>query len=70
MSKKRKTKYVVWLNNYTDQRDDEWEAVFAHSRKEAQDKVKEKYDRSSRFSVGNCYTIKEFRARYGRNWPV
>ena len=69
-TKSRKTKHVVWLNNHTDSRDDEWKAVWAHDKKEAKKIVGESAYGSHRFSLGNVYTIKEFRREFGRDWPV
>lgn len=64
----RKRKYVVWLHNKTDERDDEWVTLWATNKEEAMTRVKEKYD-SYRFYLGNTYTIKEARDRYGKGWP-
>ena len=63
----RKRKYVVWLSNHTDRRDDEWRVVFAKDEAEARDLV---VYPSYRFSIDRIWAIKEFRKFYGRNFPV
>lgn len=60
---KRKKKFVVWLHNKTDRRDDEWVVVRASS-KRAVEKLDIGFDRS-RFSRGPVYTAKEFRDMMG-----
>ena len=62
MKKSRKRKFVVWLNNFTDRRDDEWVSVFAHTPEEA--KSKAEFD-DTRFSLGHVMTAKEFRRDMG-----
>jgi hypothetical protein len=68
-AKKRPVKYVVWLSNFTDTRDDEWMTTFARSSAEAEDKCKGKYD-TNRFSIDYVMTAKAFRKREGRGFPL
>ena len=68
--KNRKRKFVVWLNNHTDRRDDEWVAIWAKTSDEAKKLVAEKmeYDpfkNFNRFSLSHVYTAREFRKRMG-----
>lgn len=62
MKKQRKTKYVVWLHNHTDRRDDDWRSVWATSHIEAAHLVKG-VD-FNRFSISHTWTIKEFHIMY------
>jgi hypothetical protein len=64
----RKTKYVGWLRNQTDSRDDEPLVVWARSIEEAEKLVHEKMD-THRFFVRGVYSIKDFRRFYG-NYPL
>lgn len=64
VKKLRRTKYVVWLHNHTDRRDDEWKSVWSTSHIEAAHLV-EGVD-FTRFSISHIFTIKEFRKIYGR----
>jgi hypothetical protein len=66
---KRPVKYVVWLSNMTDHRDDEWFCTFARSSTEAQANAKGKYD-ESRFLLGHTETVKQFRKFHGKNFPL
>ena len=59
---KRKTKYVVWLYNHTDSRDDDWKSIWADNPKEAFKNVE--YD-SFRFSKGPVRTATQFRKEFG-----
>lgn len=58
----RKKKFVVWLHNHTDLRDDEWVAVWATNADEASENAE--YD-SNRFSKGRVLTATEFRKEMG-----
>lgn len=58
----KKQKFVVWLHNYVDGRDDDWKSIYAYSANEAAELVE--FD-SSRFSKGAVYTTKEFRSIMG-----
>lgn len=49
---KRRVSYVVWLNNRTSRKDDEWIVVKARNPDEAIEQAKGKYD-SHRFSIGH-----------------
>jgi hypothetical protein len=62
MKKLRKRKFVVWLHNHADSRDDEWVVVWARSPEEAR---KEAGFDSSRFSCGNAQTATSFRKENG-----
>lgn len=64
----RKTKYVVWLHNHTDSRDDEWRTVWATGGLEAGHLVSG-VD-FTRFSISQVMTIKVFRKLYGKGFPV
>lgn len=64
----QKRKWVVWLANHVDRKDDEWQSTWAKTAEEAKSNVQGIID-TSRFSVGRVYTIKEFRRFHG-NWPV
>lgn len=66
--KQHRTKYVVWFHNKTDKRDDEWVCPWAYDKKQAREMATERLD-ESRFYLGQVYTIKEARARYGAGWP-
>jgi len=60
--KKRKTKYVAWLHNKTDNRDDDWVVMWAYSPIEVMQNVD--YDRF-RFTLGKVRTAKQFREEEG-----
>ena len=62
----RKKKFVVWLSNYTDHRDDEWKYIWAYDYVAAVDIVHNKlvYNKN-RFSAGRIYTIQEFHKIHG-----
>lgn len=62
-------KFVVWFHNHTSNKDDEWTTVHAKNEEEAIEKALPKMNRS-RFSLGRCYPIKEFRKIFGRDWPL
>jgi len=66
-SRNRKRKYVVWLHNKTDRRDDEWLAVWTTSRAKAKQKVEDGdvYYDDSRFFLGDVYTALQFRRMMG-----
>jgi len=63
---KRRVKFVVWLNNFTDRRDDEWVAVWARDRQEAMERAYDEgmYDRH-RFGLARVLTATEFRREVG-----
>lgn len=61
---KRKKKFVVWLNNSTDSRDDEWVVVYSHTRAYCKFLVYGKFD-ETRFSVGRVLTATEFKKKTG-----
>lgn len=66
MSQKRKKKFVVWLHNKVDSRDDEWVAVMAKSEKEAVKRVTTEglYD-DLRFDIGVGMPVSEFNEMMG-----
>ena len=53
----RKRKFVIWLNNRVDRRDDEWIRVWATSAEEAEKSIE--FD-ESRFTRGRVYAADEF----------
>ena len=53
--------YVVWLNNLTNKKDDEWKKVKSRDPSKILDEVT--YDKS-RFTLGDVYTLSEFRKKY------
>ena len=63
---KRRVKFVVWLNNFTDRRDDEWVVVWARERQEAIDRACDEnlFDKR-RFALARVLTAKEFRSEVG-----
>lgn len=63
MNANTKKKFVVWLSNMTDKRDDEWVVVWAKSKEEVY-KTRISYDKN-RFTIGNVYTALEFRKKTG-----
>ena len=70
MTKKVKSvKFVVWLHNFTDARDDEWMTTFAKSAAEARSKCKDKFDKT-RFSIEYVQSVKQFRKDNGRGFPL
>lgn len=59
--KVRKRKFVVWLNNHTDRRDDEWVVRWAVSAQRARAEVlSERMFDATRFSPGRVLTAAEF----------
>lgn len=66
---KRKRKYVVWLYNHTDHRDDEWKVFWAKDASEAIHLTKSVLD-PTRFSIAYAVTVKEFRKMNGRAFPL
>lgn len=60
----RKRKYVVWLYNHTDRRDDDWVVVYAKSPTVAKKGAKYLYD-TNRFSLGHVQTATQFRKENG-----
>jgi hypothetical protein len=62
--KQKKKKFVVWLQNFTDRRDDSWKPIWAHNEKEAFENVE--FD-SSRYSKDSSrvYTAAEFFEEHG-----
>lgn len=62
MKKNRKKKFVVWLCNFTDSRDDDWVSVWATSKDEA---FKNAEYNSVRFSKGHVFTASEFYKQQG-----
>jgi hypothetical protein len=59
----RKKRFVLWLHNQTDHRDDEWVVFWALDYKSAM-KMDVEYD-THRFSRGQIYSAKEFRDMMG-----
>lgn len=59
----RKRKFIVWLSNHADCRDDETITVLAKDKSEATELAKSKFD-SNRFSIKAVLTAKEAKA----NW--
>lgn len=59
----KKKKFVVWLHNRTDERDDEWLTVYASSKEDVQ--AMELSYQEHRFYLGDVYTATEFRERMG-----
>lgn len=62
--KPNKRRYVIWLHNFTDERDDEWVKVQAASEEEAKEVAKWKID-THRFRMGRVYNTKEWRKNFG-----
>jgi hypothetical protein len=58
-------KYVLWLHNHTDQRDDEWLVFWAKDDDEAKHKGSELSIDRTRFSRGGVMTAKEFQKKMG-----
>ncbi len=61
----RKKKFIVWLNNKTDRRDDEWIVVWAYNKEEVK-KMDLGYEYDiTRYYRGEVLTAAEFKNRMG-----
>ena len=61
----RVKKFVVWLSNRTDHRDDDWMSVWAFSASHARTLANTKGFDKVRFTMGKVVTAKQFKQRMG-----
>ncbi len=58
-------KFVLWLHNKADFRDDDWKVFYAKDRKDALKKSVAIQYNTWKFSRGVIYTAKEFKKKMG-----
>jgi hypothetical protein len=65
---KNSRKFVVWLYNTTDKRDDEWLVIWGSDKSAVLSIAETKYDKT-RFTLGDALTVNEFKKEH-KGFPI